>query len=471
MIVQPQRFFVEPPSRDITQWVYASYDQLLEQSKQQDGSLSFDGLAIDDNGQTTITYKVVAWDTLSSIAQDFWTTVAELVEKNGINPSKTLRKWQELIISFTENFVYSIEKETTLQAFADTYGINVEDLMNLNFLKPPSIVLNVWQELILPLTRSEAKAKWLIGAEEFIPLDIPGEETLPEEDFADTEKEESLPTPKEWSLWIDDSNQQIITPEETEQHLKSLEEQQAKQIADLQAQEEENKKSALEKERLQQEKIKKEEEIAKIKQQAPSTAPSKENECKPNQCLHNGACRSKPANAVCADTDPKNAWVCQEGYIDTGRSCVKKGTVKAATSKTAQKKIKEWVISQWYFNARKVGYPNDRGRAQGHCTQYVDYRWWKNLGVRTYRRGNARLWYKNAAAAGASVWKTPKYGAAAVFAAWTNSYRWYGHVGIVIDIDRDNNLILLEEQNYVGTYVVSQRRVSMNQPVGYVYPQ
>jgi hypothetical protein len=29
----------------------------------------------------------------------------------------------------------------------------------------------------------------------------------------------------------------------------------------------------------------------------------------------------------------------------------------------------------------------------------------------------------------------------------------------------------LEEQNYVGTYVVSQRRVSMNQPVGYVYPQ
>jgi len=60
MIVQPQRFFVEPPSRDISQGVYAAYDQLIEQSKQQDGSLSFDGLAIDDNGQTTITYKIVA---------------------------------------------------------------------------------------------------------------------------------------------------------------------------------------------------------------------------------------------------------------------------------------------------------------------------------------------------------------------------------------------------------------------------
>lgn len=71
MIVQPQRFFVEPPSRDISQGVYASYDQLMAQSKQQDGSLSFDTLSVDDKGQTTITYKVVAGDTLSSIAQDF----------------------------------------------------------------------------------------------------------------------------------------------------------------------------------------------------------------------------------------------------------------------------------------------------------------------------------------------------------------------------------------------------------------
>lgn len=71
MIIQPQRFFVEPPSRDISQGVYASYDQLVEQSKQQDGALTFDGVIVDDNGQTTITYKVIAGNTLSSIAQDF----------------------------------------------------------------------------------------------------------------------------------------------------------------------------------------------------------------------------------------------------------------------------------------------------------------------------------------------------------------------------------------------------------------
>ena len=466
MIVQPQRFFVEPPSRDITQGVYASYDQLLEQSKQQDGSLSFDGLAIDDNGQTTITYKVVAWDTLSSIAQDFWTTVQALVEKNGINPWKTLRKGQELIISFTENFVYSVQEQSTLQAFADKYSLNIDDLMSLNYLTPPSVEIHIGQELILPLNRSEAKAKGLVGAEEFIPLELE-EAPREEEEIIVIDDEQPAPQPKEWSLWIDDSNQQIITPEQTEQHLKSLEEQQAQQIAEMKAREQAQLQSAKERE----EQAKKEQELAKIKKQAPSTEPTANNECNANQCLHKWACRSKPANAICASADPINAWVCKAGYIDTGRSCVKEWTAKATTSKTAQKKVGKWVISQWYFNARKAWYPNDRWRAQWHCTQYVDYRWWKNLWARTYRRGNARLWYKNAAAAGASVWKTPKYGAAAVFAAWTNSYRGYGHVGIVIDIDRDNNLILLEEQNYVGTYVVSQRRVSMNQPVGYVYPQ
>lgn len=467
MIIQPQRFFIEPPSRDISQGVYASYDQLIEQSKQQDGSLSFDGIAVDDNGQTTITYKVVAGDTLSSIAQDFWTTVQALVEKNSINPSKTLRKGQELIISFTENFVYAVEEASTLQAFADKYNLNIDDLMNLNYLTPPSVEIQVGQELVLPLTRSEAKAKWLAGTEEFIPLELnTGEEFIAEETAPE---EPEFVAPKERSVWIDDSEQQIITPEQTEQHLKSLEEQQAQQIAELQAREAAKVQSEKDAQKAKEEKAKKEQELAKIKQQAPATAPSANNECNANQCLYKWSCLTKPSNAVCAPTDPLNAWICKPGYIDTGRSCVKEWAAKAATSKTAQKKIKAGVLSQRYFNAKKAGL-KWWGRAPGHCTEYVDYRRWKNLGVRTYRRGDARLWYKNAAAAWATVSKTPKYGAAAVFSAGTNSYRGYGHVAVVLDIDRENNLILVEEQNYVGRYIVNQRWVSMNQPVWYVYP-
>lgn len=150
--------------------------------------------------------------------------------------------------------------------------------MSLNFLKPPSITLAIGQELILPLTRSEAKAKGLVGAEEFIPLDLE-EETLPEEVVIDEPQE--LP-PKEWSLRIDDSNQQIITPEQTEQHLKSLENQQAQQRAEMQAREQ----AQLQTQKEKEEKAKKEQELAKIKNQAPSTTPTPNNECNANQCLH-----------------------------------------------------------------------------------------------------------------------------------------------------------------------------------------
>lgn|GEM_PF-5282110 len=99
-------------------------------------------------------------------------------------------------------------------------------------------------------------------------------------------EKEAQVTPKERSLWIDDSDQQVITPEETEQHLKSLEEQQVQQIAELQAREAAKDQSAKEKEVIKQEKIKKEQKLAKIKQQAPSTPPSANNECKVNQCLY-----------------------------------------------------------------------------------------------------------------------------------------------------------------------------------------
>ena len=461
MIIQPERFFIEPPMRDVSASVYASYDELLEQSKQQDGSLQFDWVILNTDWQTSITYKIVAWDTLSTIAQDFGTTVQALAEKNWLDPNSILRKWQELIITFTENFVYQVEKESTLEEFANAYGLNINDLMSLNYLTPPSVKIVPGQELILPLTRNEAKIKWLIGVEEFIPLEIIEEES--EEEELNEIEPEVIETPKERSKWIDDSEQEIITAEETENHLKGIEEQKAKQW---------NERLDAEK-RAEAEKKAKEEkaaQIAQIKQQAPASKPKANNTCSSDKCMYNGKCYNKPSNAVCTPQDKANAWMCKEWYTDTWKSCVKAGAkvTKKATA-TAQKKLKQWVITQRYFNAKKTWYPYN-GWARGHCTEYVDYRWWKNLWKQSFWRGNANRWYSSAAAAGAKVWKTPQYGAAAVFSAGTNSYRWYGHVAVVIDIDRDNNLILVEEQNYVGTYVVNQRRVNMNQPIWYVYP-
>ena len=55
--------------------------------------------------------------------------------------------------------MYVVEEESTLQAFADKHGLSIEDLMSLNYLTPPSVLIKKGQELVLPLTKSEAKAK------------------------------------------------------------------------------------------------------------------------------------------------------------------------------------------------------------------------------------------------------------------------------------------------------------------------
>jgi surface antigen len=54
---------------------------------------------------------------------------------------------------------------------------------------------------------------------------------------------------------------------------------------------------------------------------------------------------------------------------------------------------------------------------------------------------------------------------------WWNGY---GHVWIVLDIDRSSRQILIEDMNYVWRYVVSQHWVDMdsskNPVIGYIYP-
>ncbi len=114
-----------------------------------------------------------------------------------------------------------------------------------------------------------------------MPLELE-EETI-EEEFPE---EEPAPAPKEWSPRIDDSKQEVITPEETEQYLALLSEEQLKRKAELDAQMEAKRNEEIRLQKSREEQAKKEQEIAKIKQQAPSTAPTKNNECNTNQCLH-----------------------------------------------------------------------------------------------------------------------------------------------------------------------------------------
>ena len=459
VIVQPQYFFIEVKEETNSNLVHASYTELLEKSKQQDGSLVYETISLDD-WKTSITYKVSPWDTLSTIARDFGTTVQSLAKTNTLDPEKSLRVWQNIIISFTENYVHQVTEDSTLEMFAKKYWLNTEDLMSLNYLTPPTVAIHVGQELVLPLTAAEAKNKWLFSAQEFVPLDLEEQE---EWMLWETAIEEEVEEPSAWSPRIDDTAQEVISAEETEQHLNGIKQQKEKSIAE---QDEARKNAASEKERIAQEKANKK------KQQEPLAKPSAptNNSCGDSKCMYQWKCRTKPANAFCSEKKTE-AWTCKQWFTDTGKSCVKATTTakKQTITKEWEKKIKKWAIKQWYFNAKKTGYPYNWW-ARGHCTEYVDYRWWKTYGKQTNFRGNAGTRVKSAAKAWRSTGKTPKYWAAAVMKADRYS-GVYGHVAVVIDIDQDNGLILVEEQNYAWTYVVNQRWMAMKLVSGYVYPQ
>jgi len=56
--------------------------------------------------------------------------------------------------------------------------------------------------------------------------------------------------------------------------------------------------------------------------------------------------------------------------------------------------------------------------------------------------------------------KTPSMWSIVVLSPWRSNW-YYGHVGVVIDIDRDNNKIFINEMNYIWPYIENNRRIDM----------
>lgn len=194
--------------------------------------------------------------------------------------------------------------------------------------------------------------------------------------------------------------------------------------------------------------------------------------CGTNKCYHEGKCRSKPEHALCAPNDDDNARTCKQWFVDTGRSCISQQEQDKKVAQATAPKKKAWVLKQRYFNPYKEWY--NSGRWGGHCTHYAGYYRSSKLGKETNWRGNAKLWYTNASAAGREVWSTPTINSIIVMKYGSQWWNGYGHVGIVIDIDRASRQVLIEDMNYVGRYIVSQHRVDLdstkNPVIGFVYP-
>ncbi len=105
---------------------------------------------------------------------------------------------------------------------------------------------------------------------------------------------------------------------------------------------------------------------------------------------------------------------------------------------------------------------NSKGFAWGNCTYYVA------LNKNVTWRGNANQWMRNAAAAGVSTGTKPVAGAIVSFSG--HGYNgYYGHVGIVVDIDGED--IIVKDMNYRRLNEVTVRRIPVGHSSirGYIY--
>jgi len=111
---------------------------------------------VDDNANGIIQYTVQNWDTLLKIAGVFWTTVSTIQKENNLKndslePGKLLK-----ISSQIDGVVYTVKNKTNVVVFANTYNLNLQDLMTLNYIQDESEILGPDQELFINISKERA---------------------------------------------------------------------------------------------------------------------------------------------------------------------------------------------------------------------------------------------------------------------------------------------------------------------------
>lgn len=102
------------------------------------------------------TYTVKKGDSLSIIANSFNIDVKELIKTNNINDPDLIYIGQNLKIPETEKKVYQVKKGDSLWQIAQLFKVKTKDLIKINNLKNPD-KLYVDQKIIIPVTNSRVR--------------------------------------------------------------------------------------------------------------------------------------------------------------------------------------------------------------------------------------------------------------------------------------------------------------------------
>jgi surface antigen/LysM repeat protein len=418
--------------------VYASFSR----SDEFEG-IVLDNLIVWEDGSSKISYAVKAWDTIQSIAQQFWTTIQSIKDNNAVD-NASLKVGQILYISYDDGVIVHVASSMSLQEFAKTYNLDLEDTMSLNYIEKADTLLEEWQEIFVNLTQKEAEKRKLI---EQLPYESPFEKLRKEQEEFVSEQEFEAIT-QEQDFWP--VQQEIISAQETAEQIRKQFEVTREEAGVSQEQQGDQQNQAPE---MQQE------------------------QCGVWMCKFDGNCYYKPQQAYCVKDDPKRMWKCKQWYVQQANTCVAvsvQGGNKPAVSKpkpdkprqearpTTDKKTSK-AVKVGYFNPRADGAPSD-GWGPGQCTSFAHWYRWKHYGVKSlWFRGNAGAWLKSAARAWRLVNKSPAVGAFGI-----SNESPVGHVFVVIGIDGEK--VLIQEMNYAGRYIVTKRWKSISSIRGFIHP-
>ncbi len=121
-----------------------------------DVAINLDAMSISMEAEdiAVVQYIVQQWDTLESIATEFWTTVSNLKKINWIS---SVKPWQKIVVTNEEDWIlYKVRENQNIKVFANKYGLNLKDLMTLNYITDESEILYQGQEIFINLSEEKA---------------------------------------------------------------------------------------------------------------------------------------------------------------------------------------------------------------------------------------------------------------------------------------------------------------------------
>lgn len=117
---------------------------------------------VDTNNNGIIGYTVQEWDTLLKIAGVFGTTVSSIQTENNLKKDE-LEPGQILKISNNvDGILYALKGKTNVVVFANKYGLNLQDLMTLNYIQDETEIFQPWQEIYININKDKAYELWLL---------------------------------------------------------------------------------------------------------------------------------------------------------------------------------------------------------------------------------------------------------------------------------------------------------------------